>query len=778
MAAVGRSIPKKESWDKVTGTAKYNDDYLVAGMLYAKMATSSHAHARIVSVDASEALVAPGVQAVLTGKDFSGLCGVVLEDRPPLAREKVRYFGEPVALVVANSDAEATRAASLVKVVYEPLPIVNSVAAALAKNAPLIHPGLAQYRRAVQDVHPEPGSNVCHRLNIIKGDLLEGWSESDVIVEADFSLPQSAHIAMEPRNAKAEILPSGEVIVYTSTQSPFEVRGSISQYANLDESRVVVKTPLVGGGFGGKDTVQLEFLAYLASKAVNGRLVRVANTREEDIASSPCHEGLKANVRLGATKDGKFKALAITYHVDTGAYADLGPRLAKAMAVDCTGPYNFENVRCEALCVYTNHTYATAFRGFGHVSYNFCTERAIDKMAHALRIDPLELRMRNAIQPGNTSPTRVEITRNNTGDLRQCLAKLRKLINWDEGLWRQTEGGRIIARGIACLWKTSNSPIHASAGAILTLNADGSINLSNGAVEIGPGMKTTLAQILADRLKMNIGRIHVVMGVDTQVSPYHWKTVASMTTFLVGNAVLAAADDLIAKLRVAASAVMGCSPAELEVANELVYKRKEPDAGIHFEELACGYGQSDGRAMGQPIIGSGSFTMPNLTPLDPVTGAGRPGPHWTVGAQAVEVEFNPEDFTYRLRKAATVLDAGKLINPKSAEGQVRGGMSMGLGLGTREDFRYSKNGELMATRLRTYKVMYYGETPDYLVRFVETPEPEAPYGARGLGEHGIIGIPAALANALSAAAQADLDFLPLTPESIWRAARGGFGDTL
>jgi CO/xanthine dehydrogenase Mo-binding subunit len=391
-------------------------------------------------------------------------------------------------------------------------------------------------------------------------------------------------------------------------------------------------------------------------------------------------------------------------------------------------------------------------------------------MAHVLGIDPLELRMKNAILPGNSSPTRVEITRSNTGDLRQCLVKLKKLINWNEEM-RQEIDGRVIARGVACLWKTSNSPIHASARAILTLNRDGSINLNNGAVEIGPGMKTTLAQILAEKLGMNIERIHVVMGVDTQVSPYHWKTVASMTTFLVGNAVLAAAEDLMARLRVAASKAMGCSPEELEVANEQVYKRNEPNAAIHFRDLAFGF-HPDEKGIERPIIGSGSYTMQNLTPLDPLTGAGRPGPYWTVGAQAVEVEFNPEDFTYRLRKAATVLDAGRLINPREAEGQIKGGMCMGLGLGTREYFHYSEKGEIMNNRLRTYKVMYYGETPDYLVQFVETPELEAPYGARGLGEHGIIGIPAALANALSAAAQVELDFLPLTPEVIWRTIRG------
>jgi CO/xanthine dehydrogenase Mo-binding subunit len=323
------------------------------------------------------------------------------------------------------------------------------------------------------------------------------------------------------------------------------------------------------------------------------------------------------------------------------------------------------------------------------------------------------------------------------------------------------------------LWKTSSSPINASAGAILILNSDGTISLNNGAVEIGPGEKTALAQILAEKLRMDIERIHAVMEVDTQVSPYHWKTVASMTMFLVGNAVLAAADDLIAKLRVAAATVMRCSPEELEVANQLVYKKIEPDASIHFKDLASGLGYSDGRAVEQPIIGTGTFTMQNLTLLDPLTGVGRPGPNWTVGVQAVEVEFNPEDYTYQLRKAVTVLDAGKIINPKLAEGQIKGGMCMGLGLGTREDFHYSEEGALTNNCLRTYKVMHYGETPEYLVQFVETPEPEAPYGARGLGEHGIIGIPAALANALSAAAQVELDFLPLTPEAIWRSVKGG-----
>ncbi len=761
MAGIGISIPKQEAWDKVTGRAKYNDDTIVPGMLHAKLVTSPHAHARIISIDASGALAAPGVQAVLTGKDVAKLTGPIIEDRPPLAQQKVRYFGEPVAMVVANSEAEATQAAKLVKTAYKPLPVVNSVSEALTKNAPLIHPNLYQYNRKAVDVYPEPGTNICNQVNIIKGDVNKGWTSSDVIIEASFPLPKSDHIAMEVRNAKAKILPSGQVIIYTSTQSPYEVQSSISRYANIDESKVTVKTPLVGGGFGGKDSVQLEFLAFMASQVVNGQLVRITNTREEDIYLSPSREGLECRLKLGAAKDGTFQAIAATYHLDTGAYADLGPRLTKAMAVDSTGPYHFEHIWCQALCVYTNHGYSTAFRGFSHANLTFCIERAIDKMALALRMDPLDLRIKNAISPGHTSPTRVKITSNNTGNLGECLKRLKKLINWEEGVRRVTSNGLVIAKGMACLWKTSNSPPTASSGAILTFNGDGSLNLNCGAVEIGPGMKTTLAQIAAERLKMDIHRIHVFMEVDTRVSPEHWKTVASMTTYLAGNAVLIAAADLLTKLRAAAAGVLGCSPEELEVAKELVYNPDNPNMFIHFKDIA------------HSLIGSGSFTVPGLTLLDPITGAGKPGPYWTVGAQAVEVEFNREDFSYRIRKAATVLDAGKLINPKSAEGQIRGGMCMGLGLGSRESFRYNNNSVLTNTRLRVYKVMYSGETPEYVVDFIETPQPGAPYGARGLGEHGIIGIPAALANALSVAANLELDFLPLVPEAIWRTAMGG-----
>jgi CO/xanthine dehydrogenase Mo-binding subunit len=502
-------------------------------------------------------------------------------------------------------------------------------------------------------------------------------------------------------------------------------------------------------------------------------MVKLANTREEDIITSPCHLGLEAGLKLGASKDGLLKAAEMTFLVDSGAYADIGPRLAKSIAIDCTGPYNIDNVWCDSLCVYTNHPYSTSFRGFGHPSYTFCIERTMDKLAAALGMDPLEFRIKNAITPGKTTPTQVRTNLSNIGNLTACLEKLKEAINWQEGMRIDLGNNKIRAKGISCLWKTSDSPTDSVSGVFLTFNTDGSINLNSGAVEIGPGTKTTLAQILAEKLRMDINRIHVKLEVDTRVSPEHWKTVASMTTYMAGRATLRAADDLTRQLKDLAAVVMRCPPEDLIIAEEKVYLKQDPGIYVAFKDLVHGFKYLNGNAIEGQILGRGSFIMSHISDLDKETGKGKPGPAWAVGAQAVEVEFDAKYFSYRITKAATVIDAGKVINPKTARGLITGGMCMGLGLGSREAFTYDQEGRVMTTSLRTYKVMHMGEEPEYIVDFIETPQIDAPYGARGISEHGIIGIPAALANALSLAAQIDINQLPVTPEYIWKTKTGG-----
>lgn len=770
---IGVTIIRKEAWDKVTGSAKYTNDEMTAGMLTARIVTSTYAHAVIQNIDISQTASVQGVKAILKGEDYPVLCGSLVDDRPPLARGKVRYYGEPVALVVAESDFAAAEAVSLIKVDYGPLPVINSVSQALAPGAALVHEKQEDYKHAVNDVWPEPGTNVCDRKKIRKGDVNKGFAESDIVTEGHFVIPQADHIAMEPRTARARVAPDGTVLIKTSSQAPFGVKKEISRAFNLEQGKVIVEVPFVGGGFGGKAPVQLELLAYMASKAVDGKEVRIVNSRENDIVSSPCKLGLEATVKIGATKDGVLKAMEITYLVDAGAYADMGPRLAKAMAVDCTGPYKVENVRCDAVCVYTNHPYATSFRGFGHASYTFCIERTLDKLARKLQISPIELRRKNALAAGDTTPTQVPLTTSNLGNLMACIDKLKPLIHWDEGEIIELGNNKVRAKGISCFWKTSDSPPDAVSGVVLTFNTDGSLNVNCGCVECGPGMKTTPAQLLSERLKMDINRIHVNMDVNTKYSPEHWKTVASMTTYMLGRAVMRAADDIIRQLTGLAAVALRCPPEDLEVGNEQVYVRHDPATYLEFKDLVHGYQYENGNAIEGQIIGRGSFIMGDLNLLDKETGKGKAGPWWTVGVQAVEVEFDKKEYTYRFVKAATVIDAGKVINPKMAEALLKGGMCMGLGLGSRENFTYDTAGRVLNTSLRTYKVMHFGETPRYLVDFVEMPCENAPYGARGLAEHGIIGMPAALGNALSLAAGAELDELPLVPETIWRIKTGG-----
>lgn len=770
--AVGKNIPKKESWDKVTGTARYNTDFNEPGLLHAWLVTSLYGYALIKSIDKTPAFNIPGVLAVVTGNSMPHLVGPVLEDRPPLATDKVRYFGEPIAIVVADSLAKAKEAAGLVTVEYVPLSPVNSLEEALTKKS-LLHEGLATYRYLKpHEIFPQAGTNIANHIKIRKGDMSKGWEESEIIVESSATLPQSVHAAMEPRNARAEIKPDGKVIIHTSSQGPFAVKKELSHYFNLAENKIIVHVPLVGGGFGGKTTPQLEILALLASQAVQGRPVKLEESREQDFTSSPGHLGLKSSIKLGATRDGLIKALELTCQIDTGAYTDSGTKMTRAIAADCTGPYNIENVHCDTYCIYTNHTYVTAFRGFGRLSHTFVIERALDKLAFALSMDPLQLRLRNVIKPGHFTPTSVRLNSSNIGNLSECLERLKRLINWDEGMRIEVGNNKVRAKGISCFWKTSSSPPNATAGAIITFNQDGTINLNVSAVEIGMGIKTALAQILAEKLQTDINKINVVMDVNTETSPKHWKTVASMTGFMVGNAVLDAAEDVIKQLCRTASVVLRCPPEVLQVGGQKVFMKADPDIFIDFEAIVSGYQYPDGNSIGGEIIGRGNFIMHHLIPMDPETGRGKLGPAWAVGAQAVEVELDTQDYTYKILKAASVIDAGKVLNPKNARGVTMGGMCMGLGYGCREANLYNNGGIRMNPQFRTYHLMRFGENPQYLVEFVETPQVDAPYGMRGIGEHGIIGMPAALANALSAAAQVNLDFTPLTPESIWKVKKG------
>lgn len=586
--SVGHPEQRIDAEEKARGTVRYVADHLSPGMLHAKLVTSEYAHAAIRGVNVKEAWTVPGVRAIVTGDVFPYHIGPILADRPPLAFEKVRYYGEPIAIVVADSEDQAKLAAEKVIVDYEQLPVVNSPAQAFQAGSPLVHEDAGNYQKIISNVYPVSGTNIGSHIKIRKGDAGAAWGKCEETISASYSFNLTDHGAMEPRTAMAEINPSGMVIIHACSQSPFTIKKVLNQFFNVELGNVTVHIPLVGGAFGGKGAVQLEPLAYLASKSVGGRLVKLEYSREEDMRTAPNHIGLDATVKLGATKEGKMLVGQYTFLFDSGAYTDQGAGVTRAAALDCTGPYDIPNVWCDSYCMYTNHPYATSFRGYGHPELSFAVERTIDQLARKLSIDPVEFRLMNAIRPGDTTPTQAVLTASNIGDAAKCLMRAKELIGWDGGEALETGNGKVRTKGLSLYWKTSTTATNAQAGAVIKFEADGSVNLNCAAIELGQGTKTVLAQILAEKLKMDIKKIRVTMEVNTQYNPHQWRTVASSSTVLAGRAVMAAADDAIAKLKKNAAVALQCAEEDLEVGNGLVYYRPNPQFAVGIKEIALG----------------------------------------------------------------------------------------------------------------------------------------------------------------------------------------------
>lgn len=766
LTVVGHSVPRPDALDKVSGTLRFTGDYQIPGLLHTAFVTSPHAHARILRIDRQRALQEPGVRAVVTGEDIPIRLGLYLGDKYPLAKDVVRYFGEPVVAVVADREDQALLAAQRIQVSYEELPVVRNPQEALRPSAPILHPAMDQYRH-ISAILPEPGTNVANRTKIRKGNVAEGFSHAKVIVEETFSFPPGDHGAMENRVTIAEISRNGKVTIRSATQAPFVVRALMGAFFGIPPGDITVIAAPVGGGFGGKAGIQLEGLAYLLSKAVGGRPVMVRNQREEDLVSSPGHIGLFARVKVGASAEGYLTAMDLEYLFDSGAYADYAVNISRAAAIACTGPYRVPHVKADSLCVYTNHPFATAYRGFGHIELAFPIERTMDLLAKRLQMDPLELRKINAIQVGDTTPTLQEMDLN-TGDLRTCIDRVAQRLKWQEGTRVQVSDRVVRAKGMGCLWKAPAMPTNTDAGALITFNEDGSLNLTTGIVEIGQGTHTGLAQIVAERFNMEVEKVHVVYEVNTDRSPHDWATAASRSLFMAGRSALEAADDAIEQLKQTASVPLSCPPEDLEVAQGRVFIRDNPSQGLPIADVALGFQYADGKAIGGQVLGRGHYIARGLTGLDPETGKGNPALEWTLGAEGVEVEVNLQDGTYRVLKAACAMDVGRVVNPDLARGQIVGAMAMALGFASREGFQFDERERVVNGNLRDFKLPRFGEGIEYFVDFVETPQGDGPYGLRGLGEQGVIGIPGALGNALSRALGQELTELPLTPESLWR----------
>ena len=766
-SSLGTSFVRKESLEKVNGQVLYGADIEMARMLHAAAKTSPHGYAKIVSMDFSKAEKMEGVKAIFTGKDYQENVGLYLSDKAIVARDYVRHYGEIVAVAIADTYEHAVAAAQAVEVEYEVLTPVLSPSEALEPDAPILHPDMDRYTH-ISPIHPEPGSNVANRTKVRKGDADEAFKNASFISETRVKIPPGDHVAMEPRVAIAEIKKTGYVHIVSSTQAPFVVKSLMSNFFGIAPGKVVVTVPMVGGGFGGKAGLQLEGLAYLLSKKVGGRPVKFVNTREDDLTASPGHIGLESHVKIAADQSGKILGMDLEFWFNSGAYADYAVNVSRAAAISCTGPYNVPNVKCDSLCVYTNMPFATAYRGFGHIEMSFGIERAMDQLADQLGMDPVALRKINSIKPYDTTPVQ-SVLNDSTGDVERCFEEVENMLGGDVGKVIKVDESHVKAKGVAGLWKAPAMPTNTDAGAILTFNPDGSCNLNTGIVEIGQGTKTGLAQLVSERLKLPLDKVHVIMEVNTSTSPSDWATAASRGLMMAGVAALEACEDAENQIKEVAASVLKVPARDLVLDDGRVFVSDDKEMGLPLSEVALGYVYPNGNAVYGQVIGKGRYIAKHLTDIDQDTGKGHPDLEWTLGAEGVEVLVNIETGKYKILKSVCCIDVGKVINPELARGQIVGGMAMGIGYTTMEGFKFNKRGQVTNGVLRDYKIMRYGDEPEYEVMFLETPQQDGPYGARGLGEQSIIGMPGAIGNALSRAAGKEINEVPLTAEKVWRA---------
>jgi 4-hydroxybenzoyl-CoA reductase alpha subunit len=752
---IGSSVPRIDAVEKVTGRAVYGPDLKLPGMLQGKVLRSPLPHARVLHVDISRAERLRGVKAVATGKDLSVRYGLVIQDQSPYCFDKVRYIGDPVAGVAAIDADTAREALELIKVEYEELPPVFDPLRAMEQGAPLVHEDLGSYWY-VPIFFPKSGTNICNHFKIRKGDVEEGFRTADFITENTFTTPMIQHCHLEPHVTTAKFEPSGQVTIWSSTQHPYSVRRETARFLGLPINRVRVIVTSLGGGFGGKVLLKLEPMCVaLAMKVKDFRPVRILLTREEEFYASVVRHPTRTSVKAGVRKDGTLVALKTKMVFDTGAYADAGPVVARSSGMAITGPYRVPHVWSDSYCVYTNKAIAGAFRGFGVPQLMWAMDSTMDMLAEGIGMDPVELRLKNALEEGDISATGQIL---HSVGIKECIRKAAEAIEWGK------EPKKYRGKGIGTLYKMTQTP--SSSSAFVKMSEDGSVEVLCSTVDMGQGSNTVFAQIAAEELGVEVKNVRVV-SPDTDVTPFDHGTASSRSTFHMGNAVKQAAAEAKKQLFEVAADQLEVRPEALESRGGFIYIQgsKGPGTPISAIRMGITYGK------GHPITGSGTFSVPDATPLDQETGQGAyPSIFWLYGAQGVEVEVDPDTGKVDVLKVAAAHDLGRVINPLNCEQQVEGAVVTGVGIALLEEM-VVQNGTPVNRNFRDYRIPTAMDSPPVTSIFVEATHQDGPFGAKGVGEPALAPTAPAIGNAVYDAIGVRIKDLPITPEKILKALK-------
>ena len=763
-AVIGQPLPRIDGLAKVSGAATYTDDLSRPRMLHAALLGSPYPHARILGYDTSRARALPGVKAVLTADDLPKRnFGVQCLDEPILARGKVRFSGEPVAAVAAESLAIAREAVQLIDVTYEELPIVSDADEALAPGAPLLHEDATSYERHTPALFE---GNVNSHLEVETGNIDAAWSECDVIVEGEYTTQATHHQYMETCSALAEVDGTGKLIIWSSTQSMFLAQSAIATSLGLPISKVRVVAPAVGGAFGGKIVTRFEPIAGALALAAR-RPVKLVLSRDEDMIMNHARHAAKIRMKTGARRDGTLLCREVDIVLIGGAYADASPLIIQCTVMSAHGPYRIPNIRTVGRVVYTNRLVCSAMRGFGVMQPTFAGESQLDELAAKLQMDPIELRMRNAMRTGD----------HNLGShhapschIAECLEGIR---NHPAFVAARAErvgpSGKKRGVGIAGITQMSGD---GSSSAAVRIAEDGTVVLSSGYIDIGNGSDITLAQVCAATLGLGVEQINVVTP-DTDGIVYDLGTVADRGSHGVAESVYRASLAAKDKLFQFASEMFECPVAALELRpGGKVGIQGVPTAEIPFMAIA----QRGLHAAGGPIIGTHGYKMPRLK-FDPErtrtlgfaepSGASYTSNSWhSYAANAVQVEVDEDTGQVEVIAAWYAADLGRVLNPNMVKGQIYGGVAYGISGALYEEMVWD-NGRLTNPSLMDYKIVGSHEVPaDIYPILLENPLADSPWGAKSMSDLCVIGAAPAIANAIANAVGARVHDLPMTGERV------------
>ena len=761
---VGKSYNRPDAISKVTGQAVYLDDVRLPGMLHAAILRPEYAHAKILSIDTSEAEKMPGVVKVVTGKGCHYRYGDNIRDLVPMAIEKVRYIGEPVAAAVADTLAHAEAAMQKIKVEYEPLPVYIDARDAMKPGAVLIHEENGEYWH-LPTLKPTPGTNIANEYHLIKGKGADGFKDAEVVLEGDFLYPFGSCSAIEPHGSIVWFKEDKTIEAWSSSICPFIIREDLANSYGMPVSDVRVHIPDVGGCFGYKSDITVEQTVAWIASFVPGHPVKWVATRQEDFTSTLIGHGIRVQMKLGAKKDGKLVAIQAKILHSTGAYADTGVNVTMAATHNCTGPYEFDNCDLIGYTVYTNTPAVGAYRGYGHQEGQFASERMMDMLARKLNMDPFKLRELNYLTEGKVNSLGERMWKSH-GDITKCAAIVKKKVF--SGAKPKDDENFYYGRGFAAVMKSPKGAPFSTKGCYMKMNIDGSVSVNMAGAEVGQGLRTVVRQVAAEALKIAPEKVRVYTEIDTQFSPYEWQTIGSMFTTQGGRAIIRAADKLIAILKATAAQVLKTDVDYLDYDGEYVFLRNDPDIRVSVKDINRGYITEDGITIGDLAQSVSDARLPRYSNADK-NGQGSCGVSYTFGAQAAEIRIEKKTGKIFVDKFTSSFDVGQVINPKQIRGSVMGGVLMAIGASLYEKMEFGADGKMANPHFFKYHLPTYKEAPEMDIEFVETPDAVGPFGARGIGEHSVIGPAPAILNAIYDAVGVDFYEIPVTPDIMKKA---------